>query len=201
MKQISPIISSDEGFNAYVKYLAMKRHFTNDSYDYFKYNGKIKASMDSFRTRNDSYFFMKLAKRDDYENIILANMIVKPDVWIRNILDDEGEKRYTDWKKRIDSLGYIFNNEINNMMDGYKDNFIVRDGQHPYIMTMMLQRKISLETFTILTNIANIFPYWDKNIVDKIVSRDIMKKSRKYKPFLDIDWNRYKTYVKDRFSL
>jgi len=196
---ISPTFANEESFNAYVKYLALKRHFTTDSYDYFKYNGKVRASIDSFQSRNDSFFFLKLARKDDYENIILANMIEKPDIWVRDILEEEGQNRYINWKKRMDSLGYIFKSDINNMLDGYEDNFVVRDGQHPHIMTMMLQKKISLETFTIMTHLANIFPYWEKKIVDKIVSRDIMKKSRKYKPFLDLDWKRYKTYVKDQF--
>lgn len=196
---ISPTFANEESFNAYVKYLALKRHFTTDSYDYFKYNGKVRASIDSFQSRNDSFFFLKLARKDDYENIILANMIEKPDIWVRDILEEEGQNRYINWKKRMDSLGYIFKSDINNMLDEYEDNFVVRDGQHPHIMTMMLQKKISLETFTIMTHLANIFPYWEKKIVDKIVSRDIMKKSRKYKPFLDLDWKRYKTYVKDQF--
>jgi hypothetical protein len=196
---ISSTYANEESFNAYVKYLALKRHFTTDSYDYFKYNGKVRASIDSYRSRNDSFFFLKLARKDDYENIILANMIEKPDIWIRDILEEEGQNRYLNWKKRMDSLGYIFKSDINIMLDEYEDNFVVRDGQHPHIMTMMLQKKISLETFTIMTHIANIFPYWEQKIVDKIVSRDIMKKSRKYKPFLDLDWKRYKTYVKDQF--
>jgi len=199
MRMISPTFANEESFNAYVKYLALKRHFTTDSYDYFKYNGKVRASIDSFQSRNDSFFFLKLARKDDYENIILANMIEKPDIWVRDILEEEGQNRYINWKKRMDSLGYIFKSDINNMLDEYEDNFVVRDGQHPHIMTMMLQKKISLETFTIMTHLANIFPYWEKKIVDKIVSRDIMKKSRKYKPFLDLDWKRYKTYVKDQF--
>ncbi len=199
MKMTSPTFANEESFSAYVKYLAFKRHFTTDSYDYFKYNGKVRASIDSFQSRNDSFFFLKLARKDDYENIILANMIEKPDIWVRDILEQEGHNRYIKWKKRMDSLGYIFKSDINIMLDEYEDNFVVRDGQHPHIMTMMLQKKISLETFTIMTHLANIFPYWDKKIVDKVVSRDIMKKSRKYKPFLDLDWNRYKTYVKDQF--
>jgi len=196
---ISSTYANEESFNAYVKYLALKRHFTTDSYDYFKYNGKVRASIDSYRSRNDSFFFLKLARKDDYENIILANMIEKPDIWVRDILEEEGQNRYVNWKKRMDSLGYIFKSDINSMLDEYEDNFVVRDGQHPHIMTMMLQKKISLETFTIMTHLANIFPYWEQKIVDKIVSRDIMKKSRKYKPFLDLDWKRYKTYVKDQF--
>ena len=30
-------------FEAYQTYLALKQHFTRPSYDYFKYNGKVKV--------------------------------------------------------------------------------------------------------------------------------------------------------------
>ena len=61
----------------------MKRHFTTDSYDYVKYHGKIKASYEKFRTRNDAYFFEKLSRKENPEHLMLANMIVKPNAWIR----------------------------------------------------------------------------------------------------------------------
>ena len=48
-----------EGFDAYKTYLALKRHFTSD-YDYFKYNGKVRAGVESFLKRNDKFFFRKL---------------------------------------------------------------------------------------------------------------------------------------------
>ena len=45
------------GFECYKTYLALKHHFTNQSYDYFKYNGKTKANEQTFKTRKDRYFF------------------------------------------------------------------------------------------------------------------------------------------------
>jgi len=199
MRVTSQIYANDQSFLAYVKYLAFKKHFTTDSYDYKKYNGKVRASFDTFSARNDTFFFHKLAKREDYENLILANVIVKPDIWIRDILEEEGEARYNEWKKKIDSLGYVFKSELAHLQDDYQQNFISPDGQHPYIMTMYLQRKISLETFTILTNVAKIFSYWDEKIVDRIVARDIIRLARKYKPFLVIDEKKFKNIVRERF--
>jgi len=37
---------------------------------------------------------------------------------------------------------------------------------------LYLQKQISLETITILASLSNIFPYWEKEIVDKIVAYD-----------------------------
>ena len=108
MIKTSQSFANEESFNCYVKYLAMKKHFTTDQYDYHKYRGKIRASFDTYRTRNDVFFFHKLAQKDDPEKLLMANMIVKPNIWIREILEQAGEDRYIDWLKKRDSptLGF-----------------------------------------------------------------------------------------------
>ena len=201
MHKISQTLVSDDSFNAYVKFLALKKHFTTDNYDYFKYNGKVRANYETFMSRNDAYSFAKLAKKDDPQGLILSNLLINKNIWVRDLLDSEGEARYTNWRKRIESLGYIFKSELAHLNDEYKQNFISRDGQHPYVMTLLLQKKISLETFTILAFITNIFSYWSEKVVDKHVSFDIINKSRKYKPFLEYDEQRFKDMVRDRFDI
>ena len=36
------------GFEVYQMYLSLKLHFTKDDYDFFKFNGKTRASQESF---------------------------------------------------------------------------------------------------------------------------------------------------------
>ena len=201
MNKISQTLVSDDSFNAYVKFLALKKHFTTDSYDYFKYNGKVRANRETFMSRNDAYSFAKLAKHDDPQGLILSNLLINKNVWVRDLLDSEGEARHTNWMKRIESLGYIFKSELAHLNDEYKRNFISQDGQHPLVMTLLLQKKISLETFTILSHQANIFSYWEQKVVDKIVSCDIINKSRKYKHFLDFEPKRFQKIIKDHFDI
>jgi hypothetical protein len=176
----------------------MKKHFTSD-YDYHKYNGKIRASYEKYRTRNDAYFFEKLSRKDNPEHLMLSNMIVKPNVWIREIIEPEGEDRYIEWQRRIDTLSRTFKSEIADLDDNFQANFTSVVGQHPLVMTYYTQKKISLETLTILAHIANIFPYWEKEIVDKIIASDIIRLIRKYKPFLEIDEKKFKELIRDRF--
>ena len=126
-------------------------------------------------------------------------MIVKPNAWIREIIEQEGDDRYMEWQRKIDTLSRIFKSEINLLDDNFQANFTSVNGQHPLIMMMYLQKKVSLETLTIMSHIANIFPYWDKEIVDKIVARDIIRLTRKYKPFLEIDEKKFKDLIRDRF--
>ena len=191
--------ANEDSFRWYVKYLAMKKHFTSDGYDYHKYHGKIRASFDKFRTRNDAYFYEKLSRKDNPEHLMLANMLVKPNVFIREIIEQEGEDRYIDWQRKIDSLSRIFKSDLNLLDDNFQANFTSVNGQHPFIMTMYMQKKISLETITILAKISNIFPYWEKEIVDKIVAGDIIRLLKKYRPFLEIDEKKFKDIVRDRF--
>lgn len=199
MIKTSQSYANEDSYYWYVKYLAMKKHFTDAKYDYHKYNGKIRASFDKFRTRNDAYFFAKLADRDNPEKLMLANMIVKPNAWIREILEQQGEERYIEWQRKMDSLSRVFKQDLNQLDDNFQANFTAVNGQHPLIITLYLQQKIQLETLVILATISNIFPYWDKEIVDKIVAGDIIKTIRKYKPFLEIDEKKFKNIVRERF--
>lgn len=176
----------------------MKKHFTTDGFSYQKYNGKIRASYEKYITRPDVYFFHKLSQMENPQNVMLSNMVQKPNAWIRDIVSDVGEARYNDWKKKIESMSYLFKGELNKLDDDWKNNFVSVDGQHPLIMTLYLQKQISLETFTILAHSANIFPYWEEKVVDRIVARDIIRLSKKYYPFLDINLKKYKDIIRDR---
>lgn len=191
--------ATEDAFRVYVDYLALKRHFTTDSYDYKKYNGKVRASFDSFQTRNDAFFFYKLSNKKDWHNMILANILKNNNIWIREILEESGERIYAEWEGKMGALTYNFKDDLSRLKDNYADNFIPVNGQHPYIMSLYLQNKISLETFTILSNISNIYDRWSNEIVDKVVARDIIRLSKKYYPFLEIDRKKFSEIVKERF--
>lgn len=190
---------NEEGFRLYIDYLALKKHFESDGYDYHKYNGKVRASIDTFRGRQDAFFFQKLSKHEDAHERILANVIKNPKVWIRDIADEQGEEVYLQWKKRMESITYSFQQDLSKLKEDYKQNFIVTNGQYPYLMTLYLQKKISLETMAILFRLSKTAEYWEKEIVDKYVAKDIMRLMKKYYPFLQIDEKKFTKIVKDRF--
>lgn len=192
--------ANESSFRTYIDYLALKKHFTTKGYDYHKYNGKVKASFDKFQTRNDAFFFYKLSQKKDSHEIMLANIVHNPNAWIREVIEEEGNERYLQWKGRMNALSYTFSQELKQLDEDYKTNFIVNGSNHPIVLSLFLQRKISLETFTILTNIANILDYWDANIVDKIVASDKILLSRKYFPFLGIERKKYASLVKNHFN-
>ena len=79
-------------FEVYSNFLAFKNHFTKKNYDYFKYCGKTRASLDSFHKRKDRYFFEKISRQKNDEEIksfFVANFAECNDperLWIGDII-------------------------------------------------------------------------------------------------------------------
>lgn len=186
-------------FEAYMKYLAMKQHFTQKGYDYFKYNGKTNASVTSFETRKDKYFFHKLSKKDDVENFLMVNLIDNPQVWIGELFDEKADSKYLEWKKRQESFSYIFKTELNALNEDLNKNFEVDDGQHPYILKQYLRKNISLDTFVIIDDVLKFAKYFDKNITDTIIWPGVNLKMNKYRPFLKYDKFKMRKILKEKF--
>lgn len=194
------LYSTRDAFDVYVYYLALKRHFTS-SYDYFKYNGKVKANAMSFENRKDKFFFYKLSKKKDSKDYILANLIVNPNVWAGDLVDDKAETIYNEWLKRKQSLTYQFKSDILELDDeDFNSNFIVENGQHPKVLKLYNMNRISLETLVILCDITGCQKYWEKTIQDTIVFPDINRLVKKYSPFLEYDKQKMKQILLDNFE-
>jgi len=142
-------------FDAYRTYLAMKNHFSQKGYDYFKYNGKVNVGQSSFETRRDKYQFHKLSKVKDPERYLVANFINRDVKWIGDLLGDDAESTYADWLKRQQSLTYNFQLDLNKLEPEFQDNLIVKDGQHPYLLKLYRQGIVSIETMVILNSFVD----------------------------------------------
>ena len=77
----------------------MKQHFTKDKYDYHKYCGRSRASLNSFYKRKDRYFFEKMSRAHpdkEIEDFFVANFVSCDDpqtLWIGEIIRD-GDSRF-----------------------------------------------------------------------------------------------------------
>ena len=189
-------------YDAYKCYLAMKNHFTKDNYDYQKYHGKVRATNQAFYKRKDRFWFEKFArqKKDrEVEEFFVSNFIYSTDpgtMWIGEMIK-EGEGRYTDWKKHIQSLSYVFKSDVETLFDGYKvDEVFDCSKGHPLILKSYLGKKTSLETLVICDRILGYRKDLDKKLNDP-VWETVSRKIKKYSPFLNIDVPRYKKILKE----
>ena len=173
-------------FDAYKCYLAMKNHFTKDNYDYIKYRGKTRATHQAFYKRKDRFWFEKFArqKKDkEVEEFFVSNFIYSTDpgtMWIGEMIK-EGEGRYTDWKQKIQSLSYVFKEEVDSLFDNKKvDDIFDCSKGHPVILKSYLGGNTSLETLVICDRILGYGKDFDKKLTDPVwetVSRKIKKYS------------------------
>ena len=187
-------------FDCYKEYVAIKTHFHANKYDYFKHR-KRKISLDTFKKRNDQLFFVKLSKDykdDEISKFFVANFIENENLWIGDALDSQAEFKYKEWQKRMQSMSYIFSNDIEKMLD--KDNFDnwfkVIEGQHPILLKQTIAKYICMETFSILNMILNFVPDWDKKIKEKIIWPEFKNKVMKYTPFLEVDKTKFRKILR-----
>ena len=189
-------------FDAYRCYLSLKNHFTKDHYDYHKYRGKTRATVQAFYKRKDRFWFEKFArsKNDkEVEEFFVSNFIYSTDpatMWIGEMIK-EGEGRYQEWKKKTQSLSYIFKGEAENIFEKKKvdDVFNCSKG-HPPILKSYLGGDTSLESMVIYDIILEYGKDFDKRLNDP-VWETVSRKIKKYKPFLNINVPRYKKILKE----
>jgi len=194
------------GYEAFCLYTSLKLHFNSETYDYFKYHGKVSTSIDAFENRKDKWHFYKLSRRftndSQGRDYIVANLVTDPNVWIRHLLGNEADIEYRKRQKVIQSLTYTFTNEIASIMS-HKDanaSFMIHDGEYPSLLTKMLHNEVSIETICILNQLLNFLSIWDKKISDTIHYPNVSRKIKKYTPFIQFESTKYKLILKKAYN-
>jgi hypothetical protein len=189
-------------FDAYRQYLALKNHFTKDSYDYHKYCGKSRATVQSFYKRKDRMWFEKVSRQKTDQEVIdffVANFASCSDpetLWIGDIIK-EGEGRYKSWQKKIQSLSYLFKEESEYLFEEnkFEEVFKCKRG-HPVLLKRFLGGKISLETMVLYDKIFSYTNNFDKKLKDP-VWETVSRRIKKYSPFLQINIFKFKKILKE----
>ena len=187
-------------FDTYKQYLAFKNHFTKPKYDYFRYAGKSRASLESFYKRKDRYFFEKTSRKyndDEVKFFFLANFIESdnPDgLWIGTIIRS-GETCYKRWQNRQQSMYYQYTQQVNNLLSESTLEEIFLCNGHPVILKSYLAGETSIETMAILDKILGYVKDFDKKLSDPVWER-VSLKVKKYEPFLNIEVKKYKQYLR-----
>ena len=188
-------------FQTYSTFLALKSHFSNKKYNYFTYNGKVRASLQSFYKRKDRFYFEKMSRQKSDEEIVnffVANFINSDDpgsLWIGEIIR-EGEENYKNWQRRTQSMSYLFKQEVSIFdASNFDSMFALEGNKHPRLIKEYLQKKLSLETLVILNEILGYKKRFDSRLLDPVWEM-ISMKIEKYTPFLRVDKSKYTDLLK-----
>ena len=200
------------GFEVYKVYLAIKLHFTskNQSYDFHKHGGRTTARLETFTKRRDRYFFHKLSKSYNDITIVdyfVSNFVTNTNLWVGDIIGHSGDEAYKEWSKRLESLHYYYEQDIDYILERmtankmhFDDIFTSKDGQHPPILKMVLSKKISLETFLILEDILSFAKRLDKDISETVLWPKMHDRVIRYRPFMKFNNTKYKMTLKNKLK-
>ena len=176
-------MSKITGYETFCLYLALKNHFTLDSYNYFKYNGKTKnVSKEAFLSRRDRFQFEKLARScDNVQDHLVANLL-KDKTWVGDLLDDEAFDNTKAYVKINQSMSYTFRNELDKIGD--IKPALRFDGQYPNIISFVMNGTISYQTFVILNYFIQFVPKFDAKMPDDFIWSKLSTKVKKFAPFI-----------------
>jgi len=172
-----------EPFDVYKIYLALKLHFTTDSYDITKHKFAAKGRKDTFLKRKDLIVIRKLAKdfsRQEIIDMLVANF-VSGDRW-GGVFDAQAFDTYKQWQAKQEKIAYQFEQDLYAIqLRMEKDN--IEDstqGDHPLILKMLLGNLITLETVVIINRNLNFCNEYKEDLV----LSDFVRLIEKYAPFI-----------------
>ena len=202
-----------DGFKAFKYYIAIKLHFTKESFDVFKNRGNVKGTREAFNARNDRYVFEKLARRypvdKDIIQFYVANFAYGNENMVYSV--EEAESCLLEWNKRKQSITKIFADDCNKiLMDSYKRklkepsiiNFTLN--QYPSILNLYLGKQISVETIKILDDYENMIANWKQNTSMLLLWENEIRRVEKLNGFIKYDkskisnvYNSFKEEIKE----
>lgn len=194
-------MSENSGLAVYMMYHALRLHFTSNSYDYFKYNGKTNVSTNSFLTSKSKYSFYKLSRKyslEESKEFLVANFIAGDTTWVGELLTPQAEENYRKWKKNIQSLTYSFESDLTYLFEKYTPQELIKvvPNGHPKLLEEVMNGSVMLETLVVMNDLMGFFEMWKKKIDDDIIWPEWQRRTEKYTPFIVYDRNKFRGMIK-----
>ena len=187
-----------KGYDAYRMYLAMRNHFKTKTYDFAR-NQFAKAKQETYDKRKDKYFFIKLSRKYNEEELAkfyLANFVQENSEWI-GAMTANGERNYVDYIRKLQSLSYIFQNDAHTMKESC-DNFndLFTGKPHPTLIKLWMGGKIQLESVVIM---EKMFEFCKNVTATDPVWQDAKTKILKYEPLLKTSTDKHRSVLKELY--
>lgn len=185
-------------FDTYCLYNSLNLHFNSEKYDYFKYGGRVRVSIDSFEKRKDKYFFKKLNRKiplkENLTVFLTANFVEYDKIWIGDLLDDTHYECYLKHRNILESLEYRFKTDCEYLFQNISNPKLIFkcNNDYPKILKSLFRNEISIETVCIISKFLNFISILNTQLHDDIKWCIIRNKIKKYRPFVSIDDKKYK---------
>ena len=105
---------------------------------------------------------------------------------------------------KIQSLPYVFENEVDEILDDYDDFntlFDCVDGQHPPVLRSVFGGDLSIESFIIMDSILRFSSVFNQKIEESVMWPNLYSMCIKYAPFLVVNKQKYVDILKKQVEL
>ena len=196
-------------FDVYRTFMAMKQHFSNPKFDFFRYDGKVKVKESTYKSRNDYYFFESLARKltpVEIRQYLLSNFVYSDNpskVWIGDV-KRSGKENWLKWQKVSEAMFYHFSEDVNKISNYMEvrditfEELFICDSSHPPLLRLYIRKDIRLETLILLDMVLGYVLPWDKRLDDPLWD-SLSLKIKKVKPFLSVPVKQYKQFLIEEF--
>lgn len=179
-----------DDYQLYKIYMALKLHFTTESYNIVKFGGRTSVTKQSYESNHSMVPTMKKLSRrlktpDKAIEFFMSNLVAG-DI-NAGVFDPDAEDIYIKWKGRQESITYKFETDLLTIIDecGNIEDINKTSGfNHPPLLKLYLQQKICPETMVLLTNFSDYRKNYDVNLKKDLIWRKVSLIIRKYKPFV-----------------
>lgn len=176
---------------AHMTYRALRLHFTQESYNIFKTQGRVKGVKEESLDKNLrlKHFLEKYRKKHktlpEFIDFLVAQFSSGDEYG--GVYNGNPDEVYNKWKGRKDSLTRVFREDLQRCPELANKSAHTVQTQPP-VMKAFYGEKISLETVCILNKLCHF--------LDEIHNPDPLWKSfefriRKYSPFMTVDRDRF----------
>ena len=181
---------------AYETFLAVRTHFKDERYNFFRYGGKIpnkKPLSDQFR-----YIFLKICNDytyNEYIDFLVCNLYENPKIWVPNLMDSDVKKRYTEFAKKYQAFSYYFEQECLTLFEEYsilesdkssRFNQIFHTSEDlPDLFKAYVNEVISVDMLIYLNKLFGFLEAWNEAYKNSILYEEFRKKLEKYALFVE----------------
>lgn len=184
---------NERSFNYYRNFLALKLHFKENNFNFFKNEGKTRVKRETYLGRRDRYFFERSANSFNTQKFLdkcIVQIKKNPSFFIKEIFTPENESTYLKRKGFLESFLNSFDREISSLVNYCLKNKINKEAllkgneeEKPLLFSLYVNGIISDETFICIDKVFGVTEELARFSLDPLVDRSL-KFLKKYYPFV-----------------
>lgn len=196
-------------FDAYERSIAIKLHFEQDYYDFFKYAGKVKASGAAFKRRKDKFLYERICNTyniEQWTDTLVYNAVYNGGrvLHISQLLEQEKIDIGTRWTNRKKDLEASIIRDIGIIRKRYANSFdsLFKTGVqsvHPPILRYYYQNLIGPDTLIVIDRIIMCFKLWNKVMKHDSMWKDTSFAFSKFSKFVEVESHAIENMILESF--